>query len=753
MERRKSPTGGRGDYVVSISQITEFAKGGIPQQLENHINDKENPHVVTKEQVGLGNVDNTTDLEKPLSEAAQVALNLKADKATTLNGYGINDAYTKSETNSLSWYSDSILDGNQTQDQINLFGGKKYEMLVGGYPINAELVLDDGRKVKSLVDGNLVNPNNDLTGWVHTDSAQFVLDESGKTQQEINDRTVHIEDYGAVSGGFIDCTAAFNLAKVDAKSRGVPITARDDAEYLINGVCYFDCDLSGGVYLLGDSADMQLKVESDDVYNIRAAFKNVSGIDTKQALICISSDGVNKRGDVRIDCKFHGFLQGVYGRYLRRFHILPTSYAYSRNTVAGRTAESHFACVHTDLYIAQGESDGSVLGYSSGAGVVTDIYKCIARNSSDHGIYSSSPTNKRLTIFDNCITEDTSGSGQKCFSNGDVWMINPTAHRIGKVALLPVGNRVFIRGGSVKDSVLSAVYQIGKEVGAGVNTFDYLEVDGLNAVNVGDHFVRVAGAEYIGKVVLKNLTGDTERALLNIATSVNVPSVEIENCPVLCKPASEAVISVLNSTNPSQKISIKGDIKALTNSANLIDVNTLNLTLDASFDFISAPRLVRNRNASGVCNIVRAEINSGSTTSGLILADSGFFTNARNVPTVNNNLTLLHSTAAPTAGNFTKGSIAYNSNASVNGVLGWYCTASGSPGTWQSFGIIADANLRTQSTTTVNLNSTSNAINTANKYLGREVYNTTISKFMKATGSLATDNWVSLDGSTIITPV
>jgi len=37
-----------------------------------------NPHGVTKTQIGLGNVDNTADLAKPVSDAVQDALNLKA---------------------------------------------------------------------------------------------------------------------------------------------------------------------------------------------------------------------------------------------------------------------------------------------------------------------------------------------------------------------------------------------------------------------------------------------------------------------------------------------------------------------------------------------------------------------------------------------------------------------------------------------------------------------------------------------------
>lgn len=48
--------------------------------LSSHISDDSNPHKVTKDQVGLGNVDNTSDADKPVSTAVQEALNLKQDK-------------------------------------------------------------------------------------------------------------------------------------------------------------------------------------------------------------------------------------------------------------------------------------------------------------------------------------------------------------------------------------------------------------------------------------------------------------------------------------------------------------------------------------------------------------------------------------------------------------------------------------------------------------------------------------------------
>lgn len=47
--------------------------------LSGHEDNTSNPHGVTKAQVGLGNVDNTSDLNKPISTATQTALNAKAN--------------------------------------------------------------------------------------------------------------------------------------------------------------------------------------------------------------------------------------------------------------------------------------------------------------------------------------------------------------------------------------------------------------------------------------------------------------------------------------------------------------------------------------------------------------------------------------------------------------------------------------------------------------------------------------------------
>lgn len=54
-------------------------------ELDTHEANTSNPHSVTKDQVGLGNVDNTSDADKPVSDATQDALDLKYDASNPAN--------------------------------------------------------------------------------------------------------------------------------------------------------------------------------------------------------------------------------------------------------------------------------------------------------------------------------------------------------------------------------------------------------------------------------------------------------------------------------------------------------------------------------------------------------------------------------------------------------------------------------------------------------------------------------------------
>lgn len=65
--------------IVNTPGVTGWELEGVKSSLKGHIDDQNNPHGVTKAQVGLEQVDNTADADKPISTAQQTAFDQKAD--------------------------------------------------------------------------------------------------------------------------------------------------------------------------------------------------------------------------------------------------------------------------------------------------------------------------------------------------------------------------------------------------------------------------------------------------------------------------------------------------------------------------------------------------------------------------------------------------------------------------------------------------------------------------------------------------
>lgn len=72
------------DLVTDTNQIHKFVTASDITAWNGHIANTSNPHSVTKAQVGLGNVDNTSDLNKPVSKATEIEINDKI--------YNVNNA-------------------------------------------------------------------------------------------------------------------------------------------------------------------------------------------------------------------------------------------------------------------------------------------------------------------------------------------------------------------------------------------------------------------------------------------------------------------------------------------------------------------------------------------------------------------------------------------------------------------------------------------------------------------------------------
>ena len=84
--------------IVSLSINGDYST--LAESLAMHEARNDNPHGVTKQQVGLGNVDNTSDMDKPVSTAQQTELNKKLNNAA--NGGVANNLTTNSSEVALS---------------------------------------------------------------------------------------------------------------------------------------------------------------------------------------------------------------------------------------------------------------------------------------------------------------------------------------------------------------------------------------------------------------------------------------------------------------------------------------------------------------------------------------------------------------------------------------------------------------------------------------------------------------------------
>lgn len=120
-----------------------------------------------KTDIGLGNVDNTSDLDKPVSNETQTALDLKADKSYVDASLPHNNLIGRNSSGAHEAVA-IVNSSGETQQQINDRGGAAWYAKSGGYGLNDRVILDSGDIVRSTVANNTTDPNVDMTNWYFT---------------------------------------------------------------------------------------------------------------------------------------------------------------------------------------------------------------------------------------------------------------------------------------------------------------------------------------------------------------------------------------------------------------------------------------------------------------------------------------------------------------------------------------------------------------------------------------------------------
>lgn len=162
----------------------------IISELDEH-KTAENPHGITKETIGLNKVDNTSDLDKPISKAVQSALDEKADKEeiqAIRDELGEYQEKNDRFTNALSNYTGGLA-GNQLPDggltgqilakRSDMSGDAEWVDSSASITVDDELSLESENPVQNKVITNALNEKADISDIPTVNNATLTIQKNG----------------------------------------------------------------------------------------------------------------------------------------------------------------------------------------------------------------------------------------------------------------------------------------------------------------------------------------------------------------------------------------------------------------------------------------------------------------------------------------------------------------------------------------------------------------------------------------------
>lgn len=198
--------------------------------LQNHINDTDNPHLVTKEQVGLGNVDNTSDENKPLSLASREAIGEVSDNLSqhiqdinnphnvTKSQVGLGNVDNTSDANKpISTAQQAAFDNKQdklTQTQLDAVNSGADAAKIATIGQNTQAIgVIEGKIPSQASEQNQLADKNFVNSSITTNTANFIGTFNSVAELEAYSGTVTNNDYAFVIAVDGDGSTVYNRYK------------------------------------------------------------------------------------------------------------------------------------------------------------------------------------------------------------------------------------------------------------------------------------------------------------------------------------------------------------------------------------------------------------------------------------------------------------------------------------------------------------------------------------------------------------
>lgn len=350
------------------------------EEFSDHTTDQDNPHNVTKAQVGLDKADNTSDMDKPISTATQEALDKKVDRVVT------EDSGAKSTFDNSKGQHGCIMQSN-FDDTIASFNTADEN---GEDGIVAQIYA----KTKSTNDGVRLNVKKTGMYYSKGKSATTKPEEEISTKGDIKDKVDRVvtEDNGAKStidnqkgqhgavmqSNFGDTISSFNTAdengedgivaqiyaKTKSTNEGVRLNVKKTGMYYSKGTSASTTD-DEEIATKGDIKDKVDRVVTEDsgAKSIVDNSKGQHGVimqsvfgDTKVSFNTNDDDGEN------------GLLGQIYAKTMStnkgmRFNVYKDGIFYNKDATTGshdpqdeiltkRMLSGDFVIQKTDLSVA-----------------------------------------------------------------------------------------------------------------------------------------------------------------------------------------------------------------------------------------------------------------------------------------------------------------------------------------------------------------------------------------------------------------
>ena len=285
--------------------------------LSTHIADTENPHVVTTTQLSLENVDNTADLDKPISNLTQEALDLKqpitdATLETTAKTVptAINEVKDTSDTNTTSI---GTLASLTTTEKTNLVGAvneldsEKVDKVTGKSLISDTEItrltgIETGAQVNIIEDVKLNNTSLTVTGKavnidLNTELASlykgvtYTAADGKLTFTKHNNTTTVIDlplELIVESGAYDSVNSQIVLTLANANVINIPLTD------LLSGIAEIDLSNVTNTNFLNKSSSAGVLSSANHTYDNTAS--GLTADDVQSAIDELSSEKVDKDG-------------------------------------------------------------------------------------------------------------------------------------------------------------------------------------------------------------------------------------------------------------------------------------------------------------------------------------------------------------------------------------------------------------------------------------------------------------------------